>query len=197
MRTAVEVEALQQPLDGRHRVVELERQPRRVLRAQRPPLTGFLARVDPALRQPKLAEASRQAVEVVLLGDAKGQVGHAGHAGAAQDEAVVLALLEAAEVERLGVARRLDETEQVDVEVPRPFQIGHAEFGVPHPQHIGAGPAVRPLLVRRDHRRLRHDASQRRGPAAPAHPAGSGGECSRPRGMGTTGEAGRCPLRYN
>ena len=151
---AIEIEALQQPLGRSHRMIELDRQPRRILRPQRPPLRQLLVRLNPALRQPQLRNTiAKPIADPPVLGHTIRHVGEPGRLRPPQNQTMMLALLQTPQIDRIARTLRLNKPQQINIEMPRRPQIRHPKLRVRRPQHI------RPSLPKKIHHRHPHPRS--------------------------------------
>jgi hypothetical protein len=152
---ALEVVPLEQSLGGLHRAEVLDREPQLIKNAQRAALAGLDAGVEPAWRPAARLVVPRREVEVLVGADEKSDVRDGGSRRPPEDQAMVMAVLVATQVE--GIFRLLghDETQLALVELARAADVGHEQLDVPDPHDVEWGGPPRPgqrLGIVRPHR---------------------------------------------
>src|SRR5262245_49292734 len=129
-RPLVQMVLLNKP---RHRLdlgVVIDDEAERILDAQRAALAEHLV-ARPAHRQAELLEAHLHPVEAAVIGHYEADLTHAGRLRLAQDEAMMLSVLGAAQIDATVIARGLVQADQIDVEIPGALQVGGAKLDVP------------------------------------------------------------------
>ena len=81
--------------------------------------------------QPLRLRHRRERVQIVVGGDAIGEMRDARLRGVREDERVMVPLFKTAQVEMLAVRCRLHEAEQIHIERPRPLKIGDEKLDMP------------------------------------------------------------------